>query len=788
MESNIDKRTQCVATAFPLCLLSLTAITGILLSSIASYADNDSVVDEVNITVPVSCTISGTGMNTHNATINNGQYNSAIGETTMKAFCNDAEGFAVYAIGYTDNTDGKNVLTNSGLGSTYDIETGTSTSGNDSQWGMKLFTITSPEPTYPIQIQNSFTSFQEVPDDYTLVAKRESGTDIGQSAEGSTIKSTYQAYISKTQPAGTYTGQVKYTLVHPNYVDSTAMQNTVTVVFDGNDLTFPDGSTTNTVKYAYVCQPGNEAYVGGTATISKTSNIANDGTMDSYNMSDTSSEDTVIINGADKLKVVLTYGYDNDGWLEVYEGGDSSSGNYHSDYWAPDWTDSETTSEATFFVEGDTVSFYSYRYDDPATGYYGYYAKVYPVYNTEQPGTTAQVIPSTDCSIISINGTYEETTSWKGKWTVNVNDRKRTIRSETDLLVFLDGNYEELKGSTLNLTAFNPYTILYNGNGASNEFGMGRQKEYERGDGYHIAELELGDSISLIAPNYKRIGYGFIGWSTDPDAANHINDATIYGPNEAITIDSTLLSTTNNEHEILFYATWLYSSGLIQNWTGCPNLNIGDVTALTDSRDNNTYAVAKLADENCWMIENLRLGGNEPINLTLSDTQSAGVLPAATSVWGSNSTAQNLDAENTLSPPAVVDATSEQRNYAYGNYYSFATAVNTTAEINYDEDIISSICPSGWGLRRNNHSFPGGTELTAFPNNYVYSGYYGVNTNNPAYGGFSNSNQFGVFGLYLKAELESSYSNNISPYAVGGVSSSTHHHKYEGYAIRCLVQ
>jgi uncharacterized protein (TIGR02145 family) len=28
--------------------------------------------------------------------------------------------------------------------------------------------------------------------------------------------STYQAYISKTQPAGTYTGQVKYTLVHPH--------------------------------------------------------------------------------------------------------------------------------------------------------------------------------------------------------------------------------------------------------------------------------------------------------------------------------------------------------------------------------------------------------------------------------------------------------------------------------------------------------------------------------------------------------------------------------------------
>ena len=206
-----------------------TLISGLVLSSALASADDDtSVVDEINITVPVSCTLSGTGMNTHNANINNGQYNSAIGETTLKAFCNDNNGFAIYAIGYTDNEDGKNVLTNSTLGSTYDIETGTAITGNDSQWAMKLSTVTSPTPTYPIIIAGStddtdkeqgdpdYSTFQEVPDDYALVAKRTAGTDIGTNAEGATLKSTYQAYISKTQPAGTYTGQVKYTLVHPS--------------------------------------------------------------------------------------------------------------------------------------------------------------------------------------------------------------------------------------------------------------------------------------------------------------------------------------------------------------------------------------------------------------------------------------------------------------------------------------------------------------------------------------------------------------------------------------------
>ena len=112
---------------------TITLLSGVILNCSTTSAANDSIVDEINNTVPVSCTLSGTGMNTHNAEINNGQYNSAIGETTMKAFCNDNNGFAIYAIGFTDNEDGKNVLTNSTLGSTYDIETGTAITGNDSQ-------------------------------------------------------------------------------------------------------------------------------------------------------------------------------------------------------------------------------------------------------------------------------------------------------------------------------------------------------------------------------------------------------------------------------------------------------------------------------------------------------------------------------------------------------------------------------------------------------------------------------------------------------------------------------
>ena len=101
-------------------------------------AGSTDIVDRIRITVPSSCSMSGVGMNSHSATISNGQHNSAIGETTIKVICNDAGGFAVYAVGYTDDEPGKNVLTGPTLSSAHNIATGTAITGNASQWAMKL--------------------------------------------------------------------------------------------------------------------------------------------------------------------------------------------------------------------------------------------------------------------------------------------------------------------------------------------------------------------------------------------------------------------------------------------------------------------------------------------------------------------------------------------------------------------------------------------------------------------------------------------------------------------------
>ncbi len=199
-------------------LLFLTFLSGLALSTpramaTPALAPATDIVDVININVPVSCSMSATGNTSHNATVQNGATVSDIGTTNIKVICNDNSGYAIYAIGYTDDTYGKTVLTSSTLGSTHDIITSSTVTTGTSSWAMKL---TATSGTYAPTIVTDYASYHAVPAEYTKVAYLTSSTDTGTNATGSNLTTTYRTYISQTQPAGTYVGQVKYTLVHPH--------------------------------------------------------------------------------------------------------------------------------------------------------------------------------------------------------------------------------------------------------------------------------------------------------------------------------------------------------------------------------------------------------------------------------------------------------------------------------------------------------------------------------------------------------------------------------------------
>ena len=199
------------ALIFSTLLFSLTLLSAIILASTSVSAD--SVVDDVSVMVAESCTLStpsGAGQ-VYVVDMQNGQYKNDIGKTRISVFCNTGDSFAVYAIGYSDDTFGNTNMITTSTGAT-NIATGTATSGNTSNWAMKLETTTSG--SYAPTIISPFGDFTSVPSSYTKVAEVSSVT--GSMTVDSAIDASYAVYIAPGQAAGSYTGKVRYTIVHPN--------------------------------------------------------------------------------------------------------------------------------------------------------------------------------------------------------------------------------------------------------------------------------------------------------------------------------------------------------------------------------------------------------------------------------------------------------------------------------------------------------------------------------------------------------------------------------------------
>ena len=277
------------------------------------------------------------------------------------------------------------------------------------------------------------------------------------------------------------------------------------------------------------------------------------------------------------------------------------------------------------------------------------------------------------------------------------------------------------------------------------------------------ANATANSSVTLLASNYSRAGYGFAGWNTAPDYSG-----TNYGPNEDVTMPSDM------SNGLSLYAMWIKSAGIMQEWNGCAGLNKGDVTALTDARDNDTYAVAKLADGKCWMIENLRLDntadhnsdgslsqGYNPSFIGLAEPESTSFTTSTASTNSLYTTETGVEGKNTISGsnqsyrfPRYNNNNTSQRatsptnanvnTYSYGNYYTWAAVIADTTHYTSGDHNTTSICPKGWSIPQGNNTGAGFTKLdidmggtgvnnqsTAeasnrwrkYPTNFLYSGY-----------------------------------------------------------------
>ena len=264
--------------------------------------------------------------------------------------------------------------------------------------------------------------------------------------------------------------------------------------------------------------------------------------------------------------------------------------------------------------------------------------------------------------------------------------------------------------------AATPHQICYFGN-EEDEGSMACQTTVDGGSSTAIA---VGSSVTLRAPNFSKAGYGFAGWNTKEDGSG-----TNYGPMESVTITQDMY-----DNGLVLFANWVQSTGTLQSFS-CSNLASGAVTALTDTRDNDTYAVAKLADGKCWMIENLRLDYDATIST--SNTQSnnnafggvfAGLAEPESANFSDSTTANSLYTTDTSSTDLRIitgsyqayrfprynngntasrtanNTTSNTNVYGYGNYYTWAAAVADTTNYSTNNQSVTdtSLCPTGWHL------------------------------------------------------------------------------------------
>ena len=215
-----------------LSFLGAVIIGSLVLST--NVSAEDSAVTVTTVTVPIACTMRGIGTDSHTATLTPNTYSGAsgseyangIGKTTLTAICNDDNGFSIYAIGYTGNSyDSENHTKLVGANTGGVIATKAYASGDaTSNWSMKLTKVTDSTESYNPQnltiqsdTEGTFSSWHSVPASYTKVAEyhANTGSSTTDTTLGVKLETTYAAFVASNQPADTYVGQVKYTMVHP---------------------------------------------------------------------------------------------------------------------------------------------------------------------------------------------------------------------------------------------------------------------------------------------------------------------------------------------------------------------------------------------------------------------------------------------------------------------------------------------------------------------------------------------------------------------------------------------
>ena len=236
---------------------------------------------------------------------------------------------------------------------------------------------------------------------------------------------------------------------------------------------------------------------------------------------------------------------------------------------------------------------------------------------------------------------------------------------------------------------------------------------------------------------------------------------------------------------------------------------------LTDSRDGKTYVIRKLADGNCWMVQNLAIEG--PRTLTSDDTDlvenTTFDLPGLVVVngeprwWDYNTDdayiAKPTDGDYVINGTTVSDTGLDVEKR--GNWYTWGAATAGTSVDAKANGVMaaSSICPKGWklpdytgskswdNLISTTYNIPtgtvstgAGTTIMSAPFNLLSNGYY-------TYGSSINPNNNRIYdvsegGWYWSSTASSNTSAHYLMFNPNWVDPNAGSSRGDAWGVRCV--
>ena len=264
----------------------------------------------------------------------------------------------------------------------------------------------------------------------------------------------------------------------------------------------------------------------------------------------------------------------------------------------------------------------------------------------------------------------------------------------------------------------------------------------------------------------------------------------------------------------------------MQNYS-CSNLaNVGDTDMVYDTRDNTPYMIGKLADNKCWMLDNLALDltNNTILNALTADNTNIntstdpgalaalkGTTPGSTSDKYATAKVANWTSSYSYSAPLVnltnkdvipqgsdpMASTVLAGGWKVGGYYNYCAAsagsycyCDGTSGGTSSGNATSSICPKGWRMPTGNTG-----EMTALynayssgsPNQYTaFRTAFHLPLSGNVYEGSVISQ--GSAGYWWSSTQRNIYFMYFLYVGTSSISPANSIYRYYGYSVRCILE